>query len=89
MKRLFVVFSVFIVASMLLFACGPKQTSPLQSGRSPTKFSPWRRLMRRNIPALDQLHHDPHDQWRISDQTNGYPRTPNRLPDVVALEAAS
>ena len=30
MKRLFVVFSVFIIASMLLSACGPKQTSPLQ-----------------------------------------------------------
>ena len=88
MKRLFVVFSVFIIASMLLAACGPKQTSPLQIWSFTNEILTMAKAYEKEHPGVKT-------NYTMIPMTNGEYQTKllatlgtDQAPCVVALEAA-
>jgi multiple sugar transport system substrate-binding protein len=88
MKRLFVVFSVFIIASMLLSACGPKQTSPLQIWSFTNEILTMAKAYEKEHPGVKT-------NYTMIPMTNGEYQTKllatlgtDQAPCVVALEAA-
>jgi multiple sugar transport system substrate-binding protein len=88
MKRLFVVFSVFIIASMLLTACGPKQTQPLQIWSFTNEILTMAKAYEKEHPGVKT-------NYTMIPMTNGEYQTKllatlgtDQAPCVVALEAA-
>jgi multiple sugar transport system substrate-binding protein len=88
MKRLFVVFSVFIIASMLLTACGPKQTEPLQIWSFTNEILTMAKAYEKEHPGVKT-------NYTMIPMTNGEYQTKllatlgtDQVPCVVALEAA-
>ena len=88
MKRLFVVFSVFIIASMLLTACGPKQTEPLQIWSFTNEIITMAKAYEKENPGVKT-------NYTMIPMTNGEYQTKlmatlgtEEAPCVVALEAA-
>ncbi len=88
MKRLFVVFSVFIIASMLLTACGPKQTEPLEIWSFTNEILTMAKAYEKENPGIKT-------NYTMIPMTNGEYQTKlmatlgtEEVPCVVALEAA-
>jgi multiple sugar transport system substrate-binding protein len=88
MKRLFVVFSVLMVMSMLLSACGPKQTTPLQIWSFTNEILTMAKAYEKEHPGVKT-------NYTMIPMTNGEYQTKllatlgtDQAPCVVALEAA-